>query len=177
MKVGFVYVGPVGDAGWTYQHDLARKAAGAGVQRQGGQTHFVENVPEGADAERGHPGHVAQGGCKVVFATSFGYMNPTLNVAKAYPDVVFMHATGYKTTPNVGVYNARFYEGRYLNGVIAGRMTKTNVAGVVAAFPIPEVVMGINAFTRGMRGVNPDAKVKVIWTTPGSTRARSARPP
>jgi simple sugar transport system substrate-binding protein len=172
VKVGFVYVGPVGDAGWTFQHDLARKQV---EQEFKGKvvTQFVENVPEGADSERVIR-EMARGGCKVVFTTSFGYMNPTLSVAKAYPKVVFMHATGYKTAPNVGVYNARFYEGRYLNGVIAGKMTRTNVAGVVAAFPIPEVVMGINAFARGMRSVNPDAKVKVIWTNswfdPGKER-------
>lgn len=161
-KVGFVYVGPVGDAGWTFQHDLARKQ----LERAFGNklsTQFVESVHEGADSERVIRG-MARSGCKVVFTTSFGYMNPTLKVARAFPNTVFMHATGYKTAPNVGIYNARFYEGRYLNGVIAGRMTKTNIAGVVAALPIPEVVMGINAFARGMRSVNKNAKVKVIWT-------------
>ena len=172
VKIGFVYVGPVGDAGWTFQHDLARKQLEKEFKGKVA-TQFVENVPEGADSERVIR-EMARGGCKVVFATSFGYMNPTLSVAKAYPKVVFMHATGYKTAANVGVYNARFYEGRYLNGVVAGKMTKTNVAGVVAAFPIPEVVMGINAFARGMRSVNPAAKVKVIWTNswfdPGKER-------
>ena len=162
IKVGFVYVGPVDDAGWTCQHDLARKQV---EKRFRGRvtTHFVQNVPEGVEAERVIR-RMAQEGCKVVFATSFGYMNAVIDVARTYPDTVFMHATGYKTAPNVGVYNGRFYEGRYLNGVIAGKMTKTNVAGIVASFPIPEVVMGINAFTRGMRSVNPNAKVKVIWT-------------
>jgi len=172
VKVGFVYVGPVGDAGWTYQHDLGRKQLEKDFKGQV-VTQFVENVPEGADSERVIR-EMARGGCKVVFATSFGYMNPTLAVAKAYPGVTFMHATGYKTAANVGIYNGRFYEGRYLNGVMAGRLTKSNVAGVVAAFPIPEVVMGINAFTRGMRSVNPNAKVKVIWTNswfdPGKER-------
>jgi simple sugar transport system substrate-binding protein len=172
VKVGFVYVGPVGDAGYTYQHDLARKQLEKEMKGQVVTT-FVENVPEGADCERVIR-ELARSGCKVVFSTSFGYMNATLNVAKQYPGTVFMHATGYKTAANMGIYNARFYEGRYLNGVMAGKLTRTNVAGIVAAFPIPEVVMGINAFTRGMRSVNPNAKVKVIWTNswfdPGKER-------
>jgi len=161
LKIGFVYVSPVGDAGWTFQHDQGRKemekALGAKVQ-----TKFVENVPEGADAERVIR-ELAAGGNKLVFTTSFGYMNPTDKVAKQFPAVTFEHATGYKMAKNVGIYNARFYEGRYLNGIIAGKMTKSNVAGYVAAFPIPEVVQGINAFTQGMRSVNPKAEVKVIW--------------
>jgi simple sugar transport system substrate-binding protein len=175
-KVGFVYVGPIGDAGWTFQHDLARKQ----LERAFGNklaTQYVESVHEGADSERVIR-EMARSGCKVVFTTSFGYMNPTLKVARAFPNTVFMHATGYKTAHNVGIYNARFYEGRYLNGVMAGRMTKTNVAGIVAALPIPEVVMGINAFTRGMRSVNKHAKVKVIWTNswfnPGREREAAA---
>ena len=127
-------------------------------------TKYVENVPEGADAERVIR-ELAQSGCKLIFTTSFGYMNPTLKVAKQFPNVDFEHATGYKTATNVGIYNARFYEGRYLAGIVAGKMTKTNIAGYVAAFPIPEVVMGINAFTRGMRSVNPKAEVKVVWTS------------
>src|SRR5689334_9115914 len=161
LKIGFVYVSPIGDAGWTYQHDLARKemekALGAKVQSK-----FVENVPEGADAERVIR-ELAQSGHKLIFTTSFGYMNPTIKVAQQFPGTYFEHATGYKTAKNVGTYNARFYEGRYLAGIVAGRMTKSNVAGYVAAFPIPEVVMGINAFTRGMRSVNPKAEVKVVW--------------
>jgi simple sugar transport system substrate-binding protein len=172
VKIGFVYVGPVGDAGYTYQHDLARKQLEKDMKGKVVTT-FVENVPEGADCERVIR-ELARSGCKVVFSTSFGYMNATLNVAKQYPNTVFMHATGYKTATNMGIYNARFYEGRYLNGVMAGKLTKSNVAGIVAAFPIPEVVMGINAFTRGMRSVNPNAKVKVIWTNswfdPGKER-------
>jgi len=172
VKVGFVYVGPVGDAGWTFQHDLGRKQLEKDFKGKV-VTQFVENVPEGADSERVIR-EMAKGGCKVIFTTSFGYMNPTLAVAKTYPTEVFMHATGYKTAANVGIYNGRFYEGRYLNGVIAGKMTKSNMAGIVAAFPIPEVVMGINAFTRGMRSVNPNAKVRVIWTNswfdPGKER-------
>ena len=162
FKVGFVYVSPVSDAGWTFQHDSGRKemekALGAKVV-----TKYVENVPEGADAERVIR-ELAQSGNKLIFTTSFGYMNPTLKVAKQFPKTEFEHATGYKTDVNVGIYNARFYEGRYLAGIVAGRMTKSNVAGYVAAFPIPEVVMGINAFTLGMRSVNPKSEVKVIWT-------------
>ena len=161
LKIGFVYVGPIGDAGWTYQHDIGRKemekALGPKVT-----TKYVESVPEGADAERVIR-DLAQSGHTLIFTTSFGYMNPTLKVAAAFPNVHFEHATGYKTARNVGIYNARFYEGRYLAGIVAGRMSKTGVAGYVAAFPIPEVVMGINAFARGMRSVNPKAEVKVIW--------------
>jgi basic membrane protein A len=161
LKIGFVYVSPIGDAGWTFQHDTGRKemekALGAKVTSK-----YIESVPEGADAERVIR-ELAQSGHNLIFTTSFGYMNPTIKVAKAYPKVHFEHATGYKTAPNVGIYNARFYEGRYLAGIVAGKMTKSNVAGYVAAFPIPEVVMGINAFARGMRSVNPKAEVKVIW--------------
>jgi basic membrane protein A and related proteins len=161
LKIGFVYVSPIGDAGWTYQHDLGRKemekALGAKIQ-----TKVVENVPEGADAERVIREFAAAGN-KLVFTTSFGYMNPTVKVAAQFPAVTFEHATGYKMAKNVGIYNARFYEGRYLNGIIAGKMTKSNVAGYVGAFPIPEVVQGINAFAQGMRSVNPKAEVKVIW--------------
>ena len=172
LKVGFVYVGPVGDAGWTYQHDVARRQMEQAFKGKV-VTQFVESVPEGADAERVIRS-MAQGGAKVIFATSFGYMNPVLKVAAQFPEVVFMHATGYKTAANVGVYNARFYEGRYLNGVLAGRLTKTHRAGIVAAFPIPEVVMGINAFALGMRSVDPKAEVRVVWTNswfdPGKER-------
>ena len=161
LKIGFVYVSPIGDAGWTFQHDEGRKqmekALGGKVESR-----VVENVAEGADAERVIR-ELASTGSQLVFTTSFGYMNPTIKVAKQFPKVAFEHATGYKTDKNVGIYNARFYEGRYLNGVIAGKMTKTNVAGYVGAFPIPEVLQGINAFTRGMRSVNPKAEVKVVW--------------
>jgi basic membrane protein A and related proteins len=161
VKVGFVYVSPVGDAGYTYQHDLGRKQLESALQGKV-TTQFVENVPEGADAERVIR-ELAQSGCKVVFTTSFGYMNPTIKVAPAFPNTVFMHATGYKQAKNVGTYDARFYEGRYLCGVIAGKMTKKNIAGYVAAMPIPEVIQGINSFTQGMRSVNPKAEVRVIW--------------
>jgi simple sugar transport system substrate-binding protein len=171
-KVGFVYVGPVGDSGWTFQHDLARRQLEANLQGKV-TTRFVENVPEGADAERVIR-EMAQSGAKVIFATSFGYMNPALNVARQFPNTVFMHATGYKTAANLGIYNGRFYEGRYLSGVLAGKLTKSNVAGIVASYPIPEVVMGINAFTLGMKSVNPKAEVRVVWVNtwfdPGKER-------
>jgi simple sugar transport system substrate-binding protein len=172
LKVGFVYVSPIGDAGWTFQHDLGRKA----LEKALGDkvvTKYVENVPEGADAER-IIRDLAVSGHKLILTTSFGYMNPTIKVASQFPNVAFMHATGYKLAKNVGVYNARFYEGRYLTGVVAGKMTKSNVAGYVAAFPIPEVLQGINAFVRGMRSVNPKAELKVVWVNswfdPGKER-------
>ncbi|MDR2173233.1 MAG: BMP family ABC transporter substrate-binding protein [Burkholderiales bacterium] len=162
LKIGFVYVSPIDDAGWTYQHNLARIA----IEEKFGnriQTKYIENVPEGVDAERViHD--LAQSGHKLIFTTSFGFMNPTLKAANQFPENFFEHATGFKTAKNMGFYNARFYEGRYLAGILAGKMTKTNVAGYVAAYPIPEVLMGINAFTRGMRSVNPNAQTKVVWT-------------
>ena len=161
LKIGFVYVSPIGDAGWTFQHDTGRKEMEKAL---GGKvtTKYIESVPEGADAERVIR-ELAATGHGLIFTTSFGYMNPTIKVAGAFPNTKFEHATGYKTSKNVGIYNARFYEGRYLAGIVAGKMSKTGVAGYVAAFPIPEVVMGINAFARGMRSVNPKAEVKVIW--------------
>ncbi len=176
LKIGFVYVSPIGDAGWTFQHDQGRlemeKALGNKVV-----TAKVENVAEGADAERVIR-ELASNGNKAVFATSFGYMNYVERVAKQYPNVVFMHASGYTMGKNFGNYNARFYEGRYLNGVIAGKMTKTNVIGYVGAFPIPEVLQGINAFIRGARSVNPKVEVRVIWVNswydPGKEREAGA---
>jgi len=162
LKVGFVYVSPIGDAGWTFPHDQGRKEMEKALAGKV-ETKYVENVPEGADAERVIR-ELASAGNKLVFTTSFGYMNPTITVAQQFPNSVFMHATGYKTAKNVGIYNARFYEGRYLCGIIAGKMTKSNVAGYVAAFPIPEVLQGIDAFVLGMRSVNPKAELKVIWT-------------
>lgn len=172
LKVGFVYVSPVGDAGWTSQHDAGRKEM---EQALAGKvvTTFVEKVPEGADAERVIRDLAAQGN-KLIFTTSFGFMNPTIKVAEEFPAVKFEHATGYKSAANVGTYNIRFYEGRYLAGVVAGRMTKTNTLGYVAAFPIPEVLQGINAFTLGARSVNPKVQVRVIWVNswydPGKER-------
>ncbi len=162
VKVGFVYVGPVGDHGWSYQHDQARKELEAHFGDKV-KTAFVENVAEGADSER-VINQFAQQGFDLVFTTSFGFMNPTLKVAKRFPKVKFEHATGYKRADNLATYAARFYEGRAVIGTIAGHMTKSNVIGYIAPFPIPEVVRGINAFTIALREVNPKAEVKVIWT-------------
>jgi simple sugar transport system substrate-binding protein len=163
LKVGFVYVGPIGDHGWSYQHDQGRlaieKALGDKVQ-----TTYVESVPEGADAERVIT-KLVKSGHKLIFTTSFGYMNPTIKVAKRFPKVKFEHATGYKRAKNVSTYVGRFYEGRYIAGVIAGKMTKSNVIGYVASFPIPEVVRGINAMLLGARSVNPDITIKVVWVS------------
>ena len=161
VKAGFVYVSPITEAGWTKQHDEGRKAVEAALGSQV-KTTFVADVPEGADAERVIRDLASQGH-QIIFTPSFGYMEPTLKVAKEFPNVKFESVTGYKTAPNVAASNARYYEGRYLAGVAAGRMTQTNVAGYVAGFPIPEVLQGINAFTLGMRSVNPKATVKVVW--------------
>jgi len=161
LKVGFVYVAPVADTGWVHQHDEGRKAVDAAFGSKV-KTTVVENVPEGADAERVIR-DLAQQGNKLIFTPSFGYMEPTLKVARDFPDVKFESVTGYKTAPNVATVNARYYEGRYLAGVLAGRMTSTNIAGYVAGFPIPEVLQGINAFTLGMQSVNPKAQVRVVW--------------
>lgn len=161
LKAGFVYVAPITEAGWVRQHEEGRKAVQAALGTKV-QTTFVENVAEGADAERVIR-DLAQQGHTLIFTPSFGYMEPTLKVAKDFPNVRFESVTGYKTAPNVATSNARYYEGRYLAGIAAGRMTKTNVAGYVAGFPIPEVLQGINAFTLGMRSVNPKAQVKVVW--------------
>ncbi|MGI6553573.1 MAG: BMP family ABC transporter substrate-binding protein [Bacillota bacterium] len=161
FKVAFIYVGPVGDAGWSYAHDQGKKYMEKELPNV--VTTIVESVPEGADAERVLT-QLAEQGNKVIFATSFGYMDYVIKVAEKYPDVVFMHATGYKTAPNAGNYFGRAYQARYLTGLVAGKMTKTNKIGYVAAHPIPEVIRGINAFTVGVREVNPDAVVKVVWT-------------
>ena len=163
LKAAWVYVGPVGDAGWTFAHDLGRKA----VEAEYGdkiKTTFVEKVPEGPDAERVIR-DLAQQGNKIIFATSFGYMEPMLKVAKDFPDVKFEHATGYKTADNMRVYDARFYQDTYLAGMIAGKMTKTNTLGFVGSFPIPEVLRNINAFTLGAQSVNPKIKTKVVWVS------------
>jgi simple sugar transport system substrate-binding protein len=161
LKVGFVYVAPVTDAGWVHQHELARQAVQAAFGARV-KTSYVENVPEGADAERVIR-DLAATGHKLIFTPSFGYMEPTLKVAKDFPAVKFESITGLKTAPNVAIANARYYEGRYLAGIAAGRMTKSNLAGYVAGMPIPEVLQGINAFTLGMRSVNPKAQVRVLW--------------
>lgn len=172
MKIGFMYVSPIGEAGWTYQHDLGRREMEKALAGRV-QTSFIESVREGPDAERVLR-EFATSGHKLIYGTSFGYMNYMVKVASQFPHTVFEHATGYKTAPNLGVYNARFYEGRYLCGVIGGRMSRTNVLGYVAAFPIPEVLQGINAFTRGARSVNPKIEVRVVWVNswydPGKER-------
>jgi basic membrane protein A and related proteins len=161
LKVGFIYLGPVGDFGWTYQHEIARQAV---VKEFGDQieTTFLENVSEGPDSERSIE-QLVRAGNKLIFTTSFGYMDPTLKVAKKYPDVHFEHATGFKSDKNMGIYNGRFYEGRYIQGIIAGKMSKAGVLGYIASFPIPEVIMGINATMLGAQTVNPNIKVKIIW--------------
>ena len=161
LKVGFIYVGPVGDGGWTFQHDLARKAV---VEKYGDrvETTFIESEPEGADAERAIT-QLALSGHKLIFTTSFGFMDATINVAKKFPDVKFEHATGYKTAENVATYDARFYEGRAVMGTIAGRMTKSNKIGYIGSFPIPEVIQGINSSFIHARMVNPDVEMKVVW--------------
>ena len=161
LKTCFLYSNPIGESGWTYQHELARKEL---VAAMGDKivTKYVENVAEGPDAERVIRNFV-QEGCKLIFTPSFGFMEPTVKVAKQFPNVIFMNGTGYKTAANLGVYNARYLEGRYLEGVLAGYMSKKGVAGYVGAFPIPEVLQGINAFALGMRSVNPKATVKLIW--------------
>lgn len=160
MQVGFVYVSPIGDAGWSFAHDQGRKALAA---MPGVTTSFVESVPEGADAER-IIRNMAGKGYKVIFTTSYGYMDPTLKVAAEFPDTVFMHCSGYKTAPNMGAYFGRMYQARYLTGMAAGAMTKSNILGYVAAFPIPEVIRGVNAFALGAQRVNPKAEVRVAWT-------------
>ena len=161
IKAAFVYVAPLSDTGWVRQHEEGRQAVQAALGTRV-QTTFVENVAEGADAERVIR-DLARQGHKIIFTPSFGYMEPTLKVAQDFPDVRFESITGYKTTANVAAANARYYEGRYLAGVAAGRMTRTQAAGYVAGFPIPEVLQGINAFMLGMRSVNPRAELKVIW--------------
>jgi basic membrane protein A and related proteins len=162
FKVGFVYVGPVGDLGWTYAHDQARLALEEALPNV--ETGYQENVPENpADAERVIR-QFAQDGYKVIFTTSFGYMDPTINVAKDFPDTVFIHISGYKTAENVGTGFGKIEEPRYVSGLLAGKMTKSNKLGYVAAFPIPEVIRGINAFTLGSREANPEATVQVVWT-------------
>ena len=160
-KVGFIYVGPVGDGGWTYEHEQGRLA----VEEHFGdkvETVFQESVPEGADSERAMT-QMALSGADIIFTTSFGYMDPTINVAKKFPDVKFEHATGYKRADNVSTYSARFYEGRAIQGLIAGHMTETNKIGYIASFPIPEVIRGINSAYIHAKKVNPDVQFKIIW--------------
>lgn len=160
-KIGFVYVGPIGDGGWTYHHNEGRLA----VEEHFGdavETTFIESVPEGADAERVLT-QMALSGHDLIFTTSFGYMDPTINVAAKFPNVKFEHATGYKTADNVSIYSARFYEGRAVTGLLAGHMTKTNKIGYIASFPIPEVIRGINASFIHAKKANPDVEMSVVW--------------
>ena len=160
-KVGFVYVGPIGDGGWTYEHHQGLLA----VEEEFGdkvETMYVENVPEGADAERVMT-QMALQGADLIFTTSFGYMDPTINVAAKFPDVKFEHATGFKRADNVSTYSARFYEGRAVQGHIAGKLTKTNKVGYIASFPIPEVIRGINSAYLHAQKVNPDVEFNIIW--------------
>jgi basic membrane protein A and related proteins len=163
LKAAWIYVGPVGDAGWSFAHDQGRKAAEAKFG-DGLKTTIVEKVPEGADAERVIR-DLAQQGNKIIFATSFGYMDAMLKVAGEFPDVKFEHATGYKTAPNMRIYDASFYHDTYMAGVVAGKMSKTNTLGFVGSFPIPEVLRNINAFTLGAQSVNPKIKTKVVWVS------------
>ena len=161
VKVGFVYVGPIGDGGWTYEHEKGRLA----VEKHFGdrvETIYQESVPEGADSERVMT-TMAMQGADLIFTTSFGYMDPTINVAKKFPNVKFEHATGYKQSDNVSTYSARFYEGRAIQGHIAGKMTKTNKIGYIASFPIPEVIRGINSAYIHAKKVNPDVEFNIIW--------------
>nr|WP_325254155.1 BMP family ABC transporter substrate-binding protein [Amylibacter sp.] len=161
LKIGFIYVGPTGDFGWTHEHDIGRKA----IEAQFGdkvETTYVESVPESADSERVMT-QMALSGHKLIFATSFNYMDHVMNVAKKFPDVKFEHATGFKRDANVSTYSARFYEGRAVIGHIAGHMTKTNTIGYIASYPIPEVIRGINSAYLAAKAVNPEVKFKVVW--------------
>ena len=161
LKIGFVYVGPIGDLGYTYQHEVGRQALQKALNDKV-ETTYLENVPEGADAERAIE-QLARAGNKLIFTTSFGFMEATLKVANKYPDVLFEHATGFKRAKNVATYSARFYEGRYIQGQIAAKMTKSNIIGYIVSFPIPEVISGINATMLGAQSVNPNVKFKIIW--------------
>ncbi|MFO1170693.1 MAG: BMP family ABC transporter substrate-binding protein [Hyphomicrobiaceae bacterium] len=163
LKAAWVYVGPIGDHGYSYQHHQSLEA----VKKQLGdkvETSYVENVSEGPDAER-VISQLAEAGNKIIFTTSFGFMNATVKAAQRFPDVKFEHATGFKKADNLAIYNIRFYEGRHVVGLIAGKMTKTNTIGYIASFPIPEVVMGINATYLAAKKVNPDVKMKIVWVS------------
>ena len=173
VKVGFIYVGPIGDHGWTYMHDKGRLM----VEEKFGdkvETVYVESVPEGPDATRVLR-DMAESGVDIIFTTSFGYMDATLNVAEEYPDVLFEHATGYKTAKNVSVYSSKFYEGRYIQGIIAGLMSKEGKAGYFASFPIPEVIRGINSFYLGATKINPEFDIDVVWVNTWYDPAKEAQ--
>lgn len=163
VKACFIYVGPIGDFGYSYQHHQGALDMQKNIGEDKVEIAYLESVPEGADAERAIE-RFARSGCNIIFTTSFGFMDATNAVAAKFPDVKFEHATGYKREhPNVATYNSRFHDGRYVQGVIAAKMSKAGVAGYIASFPIPEVVMGINSFVLGAQTVNPDFKVKVVW--------------
>jgi len=159
VRVAFIYIGPPGDGGWTYQHDQGRLYM---ESQTGIKSDTVENVPEGSDAERVLADLATNH--DVIFATSFGYMDPVINVAKKFPKVVFLHATGYKVAENVGTYTGKNWEASYLAGMVAGSLTKKNILGYVGAFPIPEVIANINAYTLGAQSVNPKVKTYVVWS-------------
>jgi simple sugar transport system substrate-binding protein len=161
LKIGFIYVGPIGDMGWSYQHEVARRAI-VDEFKDKIDTTFLENVNEGPDAERSIE-QLVRNGAKLVYTTSFGFMDATAKVAKKYPNVMFEHATGYKRDKNLATYSGRFYEGRYIQGQIAAKMSKTGTIGYIASFPIPEVIAGINATMLGAQSVRPDMKVKIVW--------------
>ena len=161
LKVGFIYVGPIGDLGWSYQHDLGRKEMEKALGDKVEST-YLENVPEGADAERSIE-QLARTGHKLIFTTSFGFMDATLKVANKYPNVFFEHATGFKRAKNMSTYAARFYEGRYIQGQIAAKMSKSGIIGYIVSFPIPEVISNINATMLGAQSINPNMKVKIVW--------------
>ncbi|BES69430.1 BMP family ABC transporter substrate-binding protein [Marinobacter nanhaiticus D15-8W] len=172
LKVGFVYVGPIGDHGWSYQHDQGRLA----LEEHFGdkvQTTYVENVNEGADAERTIR-RLAQAGNDVIFTTSFGFMNPTARVAKEFPEKTFLHATGYKRSDNLGTYLSKTFEGRYVTGIAAGQVTETNKLGYIASFPIPEVIRDINSTFLAARKVNPNVELKVVWVNTWFDPAKEA---
>jgi simple sugar transport system substrate-binding protein len=161
LKVGFIYVGPRGDFGWTYQHEVGRQA----IEKKFGDkisTTFLENVNEGPDSERSIE-QLARSGHKLIFTTSFGFMDPTVKVAKKYPNIMFEHSTGYKREKNLATYSARFYQGRYVQGQIAAKMSKTGIIGYIVSFPIPEVISNINATMLGAQSINPNMKVKIVW--------------
>jgi len=172
LKVGFVYPSPVGDNGWSFRHEMGRQDVIAEFGDQV-ETSYVESVPEGADATRVIT-QMAISGHKLIFTCSFGYMEPTLSVASKFPNVMFEHNTGFKTAPNVTAYNARFHEGRTVFGTIAAQMTKTGVVGYIASFPIPEVIMGINAFTLAAQKIRPDIQVRVVWVNTWFDPAKEA---
>src|SRR3990170_7976556 len=173
-KACYIYVGPIGDFGWSYQHHQGALEMQKNLGEENVELAYLESVPEGADAERALE-RFARSGCNIIFTTSFGYMDATNAVAKKFPDVKFEHATGFKReSPNVSTYNSKFHEGRYVQGIIAAKMSKAGVAGYIGSFPIPEVVMGINSFLLGAQSINPDFKLKIVWVNTWMDPAKEA---